>query len=349
MAAVLFEFLANGLELWNTGAIAGLPLNSDDGGKRGGFLAKKEFGTSGVELEKVYEEAEILIGRIVDVVRDIGGYGKAVKDIAVFVNEDVEFRKSVLERRAVLHEVKPTVPVTVGIAGTRRPHQQVPSKIWKSGDHRHQNHKSIPRLVGIETEERQSNGSCNVHCELDLILHVIRRECSIRNIEKEPGKFLTPSGKVEMQKKEEDPDDLPTIVSHLKGLTAQPGMALRGWFSGVTQQGQGGKSSTSTSPKERPGEQKEQRPESISLTQTSLRNKKKRRLESRLPSIPIQKVNSLILRERTTISRIAITDWLYCETPPSTLNVPPSPSPRLQPQPQSLLPLPTIETTDTRQ
>ncbi|KAK6508940.1 hypothetical protein TWF481_003708 [Arthrobotrys musiformis] len=319
MATVLSEVLANGLELWSTGALAGVPLSENDGngnGKCGVFLAKKEFGMSGVELGKVYEEAEVLMGKIVDAIGDVGAYAQAARDIGLFLSEDVDFRRSVLDRRVVFQEITPTTSVLVEITG--RPIDLMNKFLRKSGraaltDARIV--KAFPEWPESRLKQAGRPISCDVHCELNLILHVIRREYRIRNLQKvdmrygcsedscylcevyiealrnylvgeDLGRFLAVGEKAEVQqpkkKEEEDPDDLSTIVSHLKGFTAQPGKTLRGWFSGVTQQdGPAGKASN-TPPKERPAEQQEQTPKRIPLTQVidSAREKKEEEFEN---------------------------------------------------------------------
>ncbi|KAK6535938.1 hypothetical protein TWF281_000187 [Arthrobotrys megalospora] len=301
MASLLAEVLSNGLELWSTGALAAPPLGGN-GEKCGVFLAKKEFGTSGVDLEKVYAEAEELMGRIVDAVQDVGAYAKAASDIAEFVNGDVEFRRSVLEKRVVFQEVKPATPVLVEITG--KPVDLLNKFLRKSGraavtDARLL--RAFPEWPESRLKDAGKTLSCNVHCELNLILYVIRREYSIRNVNevhirygcseascylcevyiealrnhiigRELEKFLIPVLGAKPEPEPEDLDDLSSIVSHLKGFTAQPGKTLRGWFSGVTQPEGGGTSSSQGSRKEAAGEQTQQKPKNMltKLTQAAI-------------------------------------------------------------------------------
>ncbi|KAK6357620.1 hypothetical protein TWF718_001928 [Orbilia javanica] len=301
MAMILSEVLAKGLELWSTGAIAGLPLSNDSNGDMCGvFLAKKEFGMCGAELEKVYEESEILMGKIVDAIGGVGVYAKAARDIAVFLREDVELRRSILERKVLFYEVKPTIPVMVEITG--KPVDLINKFLRKSGraamtDTRIT--KTFPNWPESRLKDSSQTVSCYVHCELTLIWHTIRTEHSLHKVDKvnlrygcshgncylcevyiqglrnhlvgaELGKFLTAEKRVETRQQEQEHlDDLSTIVSHLKGLTAQPGKALRGWFSGVTQQDPGGKPSIDSPSRDSPSsrEQKEQIPKHVPLAQ----------------------------------------------------------------------------------
>ncbi|EGX50853.1 hypothetical protein AOL_s00054g939 [Orbilia oligospora ATCC 24927] len=283
MAMLLSEVLTNGLELWSTGAIAGLPLSNEDGGKCGVFLAKKEFGMSGAELEKVYEESEVLMCKVVDAVRDVGAYAKGAEDIMAFINANPEFRKSLRERETFFYEVPPKIPlIPVEIIG--KPVNLINKFLRKSGraaitDARIM--KAFPNLPESRLGSTSQTVACNAHCGIHLILSAIRRGYSRHPSHKinisygfsenscylcetyievlkrhlvgeELKKFLAPPEKTETrrQQHDEDSDDLSMIMSHLKGLTVQPGKTLRGWFSGVAQLAPGVKSSNSDPPRE---------------------------------------------------------------------------------------------------
>ncbi|KAF3108016.1 hypothetical protein TWF102_011499 [Orbilia oligospora] len=283
MAMLLSEALTNGLELWSTGAIAGLPLSNEDGGKCGIFLAKKEFGMSGAELEKVYEESEVLMCKVVDVVKDVGAYAKGAEDIMDFINANPEFRKSLRERETFFYEVPPNIPlIPAEIVG--KPVDLINKFLRKSGraaitDARIM--KAFPNLPESRLGSTSQTVACNAHCGIHLILSAIRRgylrrpshkinisyglsenscylcETYIEVLKRhlvgeELKKFLALPEKTEArrQQHDEDPDDLSMLMSHLKGLTAQPGKTLRDWFSGVAQLGPGGKSSNSVPPRE---------------------------------------------------------------------------------------------------
>ncbi|KAK6362732.1 hypothetical protein TWF730_000188 [Orbilia blumenaviensis] len=313
MAGLLTEILSNGLELWSTGALASssMLLGGNEEKNCGVFLAKKEFGTIGVELEKIYEEAEVLMGRIVDVVRDVGAYAKAAADIAWFVDADVDFRRSVLERRVTFQEVKPMEPTSVEIIG--KPVDLINKFLRKSG-------RAAITDAGIlrafsewpESRLKDVGGTitCNVHCELNLILHVIKREYYKRNgynvylsygcseascylcevyiealrthlVGEELQKLLTGTLESEVEKRQDGTDDFSAaIVSQLKGFTSQPGKTLRGWFSGMTQQETGRASSAESQNRRASEQQRKQEVKSVSVPQPQSINLQEERFEN---------------------------------------------------------------------
>ncbi|EPS35782.1 hypothetical protein H072_10738 [Dactylellina haptotyla CBS 200.50] len=176
MAGIMSRLLVNGLSIWRTGekytSPSGTPCAA---GECGIFLAKTVFKAD--DPAGVYFESEELMGRFTDVILQVGAYSEASLELAAYTLRDRHFKKCLKEDRVIFEEIKLPKPSKFQVS--EKPVDSINallSKVKAAAITEEQVLRYYPEAGGRLKVPKSQSVECHVHCELSLLLDIIRRE-----------------------------------------------------------------------------------------------------------------------------------------------------------------------------
>ncbi|KAK6531990.1 hypothetical protein TWF694_003153 [Orbilia ellipsospora] len=284
IATLISKLLVNGLSLWRTGerhasACGGSRLSPMDCGI---YISKTEFASS--DPEGMYKESEELMGRFADAMLEVGVYADVALELAAHVAKDGHLKKCLKDGRVYFEEAR--LPTSSVLEVSEKP-VEIVNKYLEKRKKEAITKKQVEKTFRLPEERLAGLGAkwieCNVHCEIFVLMHMIRREftsrpgirklnvrygCSKRScylcelyvdeirsriVGDELEKFLRRNLKSETRAeeksatgKDEEGNELSNMFSQLKGWTSHPGKSLRSWFSQI------GQSEKEAAPKQNP-------------------------------------------------------------------------------------------------